>query len=943
MHKCGISGKKRLTIETKFSFFVNRIDNCLHICTLQIQIKLVIMRNLIPLIIAFLCVCFIQSPLLAQEAVTIKGNVKNATSGETVSSVSVVIKGTDEGTYTDDRGNFSLSTRRPLPITLVFSSIGFEMVEKVVSSANQEVSVSMATATSLGQEVVVSATRMPSRILESPVSIERVSNTAIKTAPAANYYDLLVNLKGVDFVTSSLTFKTPTTRGFAGSGNARFLQIMDGMDNQAPGLNFSVGSVIGLTELDVESVELLQGASSALYGPGGMNGTMFINAKNPFKYQGLSFQIKTGLMHLNSKTRDVSPYHNWAVRWAKQVNDKFAFKIGSELIQARDWVADDERNYRRFSGSSGEIIPGTRDTDPNFDGVNVYGDETTTNLRAVLNQIGGAVPPLQDYINALPSTINVSRTGYREVDIIDPNTKVFKLSGALHYKIKPNLEAVVAGHWGTGNSVYTGAQRYSLREFKIGQYKVELNAKNWFFRAFTTQENSGESHDLTVTTRLFNEQWKPSTSWYPEYAFAYLNAKMAGQNDLAAHNIARGAADAGRPAPRSEQFRQIYDRIRKVPIPQGGLFLDRSDMYWVEGQMNLSGLAGWKWADVLVGGNYRQFRLNSQGTLFMKEAEIININEVGMYAQIAKDIIQDKLRLTASGRYDKNENFEGRFTPRVTMLFKPTQNNNIRLSYQTAYRFPTTQQQWIDLFVGTGRLIGENRALWEKYNLIENAPYNPLNLSERLTYQQTRPESVTSFELGYKALWGSKFLFDAYGYLGEYTDFLTRRDAVQFATGVPSQTGSFTGFSIVANAPQKVTTYGWGVSMDYILPKRYRVGFNASSDVLENVPEGFRAFFNAPKLRTNVSFSKDGFGKKQTVGFNLVWRWQDELFYESDFVQGQLQAFHVVDASVNFRVPKIKSLVKVGANNLLNSYYRTAVANPSIGGLYYVSFAYNVL
>ncbi|MCU0403841.1 MAG: carboxypeptidase-like regulatory domain-containing protein, partial [Chitinophagaceae bacterium] len=565
------------------------------------------MRKMLRLLAAFVLGCVMQNLTYAQEVATLKGTVKNATSKETVSSVSIVIKGTEEGTYTDDRGNFTLNTRQKFPLTLMITSIGYEPVEVVVANAAQQIDVSLNPSSSLGQEVVVSATRTPARILESPVSIERIGNSNIRSSPAANYYDMVVNLKGVDFVTSSLTFKTPTTRGFAGSGNTRFLQIMDGMDNQAPGLNFAVGSVIGLTELDVESVELLQGASSALYGPGGMNGTMFINGKNPFKYQGLSFQIKTGMMHVDRRNRDVSPYHNWAVRWAKQVNEKLAFKIGSELIQAKDWVADDDRNYRRF-GTTGQIINGTRDTDPNYDGVNVYGDETTIDIRsAVLGPIAAQVPFLADYINTLPSTINVSRTGYREVDIVDPNTKVFKLSGAVHYKILPNLEAVVAGHWGTGNSVYTGAQRYSLREFKIGQYKFELNSKNWFVRAFTTQENSGESHDLTVTTRLFNEVWKPSPTWYQQYAFAYLNAKMAGQNDLAAHNAARGIADVGRPQPGSRQFNNIYDQIRKVPIPQGGLFLDRSDMWWGEGQLNLSGIADIKWADILIGGNFRQF------------------------------------------------------------------------------------------------------------------------------------------------------------------------------------------------------------------------------------------------------------------------------------------------------------------------------------------------
>ncbi len=911
------------------------------------------MRKMLPMLAAFVIGCLLQTITYAQESITIKGNVKNAESNETVSSVSVMIKGTDEGTYTDDKGNFTLTTHQKPPITLMLSSVGYVSLETVVSNASDMVLISLTPTASIGQEVVVSATRTPARILESPVSIERIGNAAIRSSPAANYYDMVVNLKGVDFVTSSLTFKTPTTRGFAGSGNTRFLQIMDGMDNQAPGLNFAVGSIIGLTELDVEGVELLQGASSALYGPGGMNGTIFINGKNPFKYQGLTFQVKTGIMHVDKRNRDVSPYHNWAVRWGKKVNDKLAFKMGAELIQAKDWVADDDRNYNRF-GTNGQLGAGTRETDPNYDGVNVYGDEATfgTNLRGVLNSIGAAVPFLQDYINTLPASIPVSRTGYREVDIVDPNTKVFKLSGAVHYKIKPNLEAVLAANWGTGNSVYTGAQRYSLKEFKIGQYKFELNSKNWFVRAFTTQENSGESHDLTVSTGLFNEKWKPGTTWFPQYAFAYLNAKMAGQNDLASHNIARSVADVGRPAPGSEEFFTLYDQVRKIPIPQGGLFLDKSDMYWAEGQMNLSGMLDIKFADILVGGNYRQFVLNSQGTLFMKEAEKIKINEVGGYAQIAKDFFNNFLKITASGRYDKNENFEGRFTPRVTAVIKPGKIHNIRLSYQTAYRFPSTQQQWIDLFVGTGRLIGENRRLAEKYNLVENAPYSPADIltgsqnPTRYNYVQTKPESVTSFELGYKSLINGKLLIDAYGYIGEYTDFLSRRDALQFPTGTPPTAANIstaTGFSQVVNLPGEVKTNGWGLSLDYILGANFRVGGNVSSDVLDDVPTGYRSFFNAPKYRTNLTLANDGFGKKKIVGFSFAWRWQDEVSWESDFAQGQLQSFSVVDASINFKVPKAKSLVKIGANNLLNSYYRTAVGNPSIGGLYYVSFAYNVL
>jgi len=143
------------------------------------------------------------------------------------------------------------------------------------------------------------------------------------------------------------------------------------MDNQAPGLNFSVAAIIGLSELDVDNIELLSGASSALYGPGGMNGTLLMTSKNPFKYQGLSFLVKEGIMHTDKRQRDASAYHNWNVRWAKKISEKFAFKINMELIQAKDWQGTDYRNYAR-AATNGAVKAGDRSTDPNYDGINDY-------------------------------------------------------------------------------------------------------------------------------------------------------------------------------------------------------------------------------------------------------------------------------------------------------------------------------------------------------------------------------------------------------------------------------------------------------------------------------------------------------------------------------------------------------------------------------------------
>lgn len=918
------------------------------------------MRKTISHLLALVLANMFSMVIYAQVS-TISGKVDNNATKEKLAAVSVAIKGTNSGTYTDDKGSFKLTLSK-VPVTLVFSSVGFESYEVVVNGS-QDLTVSLKPSNALGQEVVVSATRVAQKIMESPVSIERISTAAIRNTPSASYYDMVSNLKGVDIVTSSLTFKTPTTRGFAGSGNARVNQIVDGMDNQAPGLNFAVGSFIGLNELDVDNMELLPGASSALYGSGGMNGTVLINSKNPFKYQGLSFQLKQGVMNTGHRFRNASSYQNAALRFAHKFSDKFAFKMGAEIIYAKDWLGYDYRNYAR-TGTNGAVKSGDRATDPNYDGVNVYGDETTADIRsAVLNTIGSSAAPfLRNFIDTLNggAPINVSRTGYKESEVVNPNTINFKLSGALHFKLAHDIEAVIAGYWGKGNTVYTGSDRYSLRNLNMGQYKIELNHRNWYFRAYTTQEDAGESYNATVTTRLANEIWRPSggaTGWFSTYAQTYLGGRLNGMTDGAAHTLARNTADVGRPDANSGRFKQIFDSLRAIPISKGGgLFVDRTNLYQMEGQYNLTDYTS-KVADILVGASYKRYVLNSQGTLFADRNGTIGINEMGAYMQATRKFLDDRLKLTFSGRYDKNQNFNGRFTPRFTALIKVKENNNVRLSYQSAYRFPTTQQQWIDLDVGGNtRLIGMNKFFLTDKGLTSNTYYLESNPSLITAYKPVtfNPESVSTFEVGYKGLlFSDKLLIDAYTYYGTYQNFITRRLVIQpnsgniqdvvnaVSSGVnPSTVGKI--YSIPVNTTSKVKTFGWGLGLDYRLPKGFAITANVSSDELNDVPTGFKTYFSTPKYRTNLAVSNSGFGYKKRIGFNVTWRWQDSFYYESDFTNGQVNAIHTLDAQISYKVPAAKSVFKIGANNLLNEYYTNGVGNAVIGGLYYVSFGYNI-
>jgi outer membrane receptor protein involved in Fe transport len=947
----------------------------------------------------------------AQQSTTVTGSVKNSKSKEAISAVSITVKGSSTGTFTDDKGNFRISTTQKTPFTLVFSSVGYANKEVPVTGS-QVVNAEIEPSFVLGDEVVVAASRVPERILESPVSIERIGTTAIRNTPATNYYDMITNLKGVDAVSASLTFRSVGTRGFNVSGNNRLNQLVDGMDNQAPGLNFSVGSVIGLTELDVDNIELLAGASSALYGSGGMNGTVLINSKSPFKYQGLSFQIKQGVKDVDNYQRGRSPYYDWSLRWAQKISDKFAFKIGAQFVQASDWLANNPDNYARGVGPGGNgfVIPGNRQTDPNYDGVNVYGDETTQNMSTIAGQViaatglpAGNIAAFNGFLASQPTanlaTFNafltgagagalvaagyspvlygaspsrnyynnqsVSRTGYNEKDVVDPLTVNVKLTGALHYKLSDKTEASFTANWGTGNSVYTGSDRYSLNELKMGQYKLEVKSKNWFVRAYTTHENSGNTFNATITTRLYNEAVKASATWYPQYLVAYASYRDAGMGDNAAHNAARAVADAGRPTGFVGNT-DLFKKVASTPISKGGgLFLDRSRLNVFEGQYNLSDDLNLtqNGTDVLIGASSKQYVLNSQGTLFADTAAPIKINEFGSYIQLSQKLLNDVLKLTVSGRYDKNTNFKGRFTPRASAVVKVAKDHNLRFSYQQAYRFPTTQNQWINLTIGGGtRLMGGLPQLRDFYKFSSNPAYtvpsvqafgasaqagapNP-GLLQQQQFGEFKAESSSSFEVGYKGLIAQKLLIDVYAYWSTYHDFIGSVQVIQ--ARVPGNVADVLdankriGYSIAVNTPGDVKTSGWGASVEYLLPKNFSVSGNLYHDEIGDLPTGFVSYFNTPKYRVNMALNNSGFGKDNRFGFSVVYRWTNAFNYEGTFAVGHLPYTRTVDAMVSYKLPSTKSLIKVGATNLFNKYYRSAFGSPQIGGLYYVSFGWNV-
>ncbi len=953
----------------------------------------------------------------------VSGTVKDE-SGEPLIGVNILVKGTVTGTITNLEGDFELNVSSAPPITLVFTSIGYEPQELSISNAEvNNLEITMNESILLGQEVVVSASRVEENILRSPVSIEKMDILAVQNTASDNYYKAIANLKGVDVATSSINFQIINARGFASTGNTRFVQLTDGMDTQAPALNFPIGNLNGPSELDVESLELIPGASSALYGPNAFNGILLVNSKSPFEYQGASAFAKVGVNHIGSDAdQGAAPLYEFSARYAKAFNNKFAFKLNLSYMRADDWhgTMQDDRleEFNPFS-SIGGVNPGA-------DRLNVMGDEGSLNLnilrfsRNTATSLGwqtsasitayssGATAWQFAQNGFLPNHV-VAAPGYQEKYLVDYGAENFKANGGLYYRINDQLELSYLYNGGFGTSIYTGAQRYSLANFGIQQHRLQLRGDNFFVRAYSTIEDSGDSYiaeflALKINDRRFGGTTNYLTS-YPLFYLQHLHDEygyrpsddpnsVTLEQQLAAHQFARNTLDAANPlVAGSDEFNAIRDEVNQGVIPSGPKFNDQSALYHGEVQYDFKNQISFM--ELMAGASIRQFALGSNGTIFPDTTgNDININEYGAYVQAGKRFT-DALKVSGSVRYDKNENFDGQVNPRISAVYTVGANHNFRGSFQTGFRNPTTQGQYISLDIVSARLLGGLPQFYEFYELTRRSstnvplaftggsvqafrnqvftglsPYDPsaTSLLEPFTEAKpVKPEKVRSFEVGYKSLIGNKLLVDAVYYYNTFTDFITQERIVLaseltqadaddvndeagadiVAAGDPQYSSILNGssrntFQIYTNLEEEVTSQGAAIGLTYSLSRGYTLGANYNWNTFNGgFTENQLNDFNTPEHKMNIKFAN----RKVTdrIGFGLTYRWQSEFRWESSFGIGDVPAYGTLDAQISYRMKEIKSVFKLGGSNVLNQYYNQSIGGPNIGAIYYFSVTFDQL
>ncbi|MCH1436879.1 MAG: TonB-dependent receptor [Flavobacteriales bacterium] len=995
---------------------------------------------------------FFSQIMIAQSL--IQGVVYDKSSKETLIGANVIIPSSGQGSMTDLDGYFQMLVQS-FPVTIEVSFIGFEKKSMVIEN-DEPVKIYLGEDKLLLSEVVVVDSRLTEKQKQSPITVETMDVIAIKETPTASFYEGLGALKGVDVTSASLGFKIINTRGFNSTSPVRSLQIIDGVDNQSPGLNFSLGNFLGSSELDLKKVDIIVGANSALYGPNAFNGVISMETKDPFQFKGLSAQYKGGSRNL----------HEVAVRFAdviknKAGDDKLGYKINFYKMTADDWVAD---NYDQTYDT-----PSPASNFGGYDAVNIYGDEEYSTWNSL-----SLAPGLGTY----------HRQGYKESDLVDYNTQNQKLNAAFHYKPTVESEIIYSTNYGTGTTVYQGDNRYSLKNLNFYQNRLEYKVKDKFFiRLYETHEDAGDSYDAVATAvalqnmqmdkKRFSEEyigyWRktilpqiydiPGWEDAPKYGSPdYQNThkewkdnmnKLIEENEVlfeefhdqtqthvndVVGNLGYSFLEPGT-ADFEEAFNKITSETRYDEYGDylgGTKFYDESQLYHAQSEYKFN----WGQNRFTIGANARMYKPDSRGSIFNDgyvtdynerylyddngnpimglDTTIVNVStnpflpvfetvidsaqvsvtdttvskititnkEFGVYAGVDRDFLSETLKLSATLRMDKNENFDYLVSPAISMVYLPSEKDVLRVSLSSAIRNPTLADQYLNYDAGPAILIGNlngfgydqyfvNADSLEQYFI--NDTRNPDALiGGFMEVDPIQPEKVKTVELGYRTTLFDQLYIDASAYYSTYTDFIGYQTGASFAfggtriatdedvsTGWASEVGdtideymnlimpSIQGYRVAANAKNKVNTKGFTIGLNYFLNQYITVNGNYSWSKLIKTDDDDPIIpaYNTPEHKYNVGITGRGinlFSFSPDWGFGVNYKWIEGFIYEgSPQFTGPVPTYSQLDAQISKEIKQINATLKLGASNLLNNKTYQVYGGPRVGRMMYSSLQFD--
>jgi len=248
-----------------------------------------------------------------------------------VPAANVVIAGKAIGTTADFDGLFKLETSEVPPFQLRITSIGYSDATQDVTENNQTFNIVMNESSTVLDEIIVSASRRREKVQEAPASVSVLSARKLDATPnATDVTRSLINVPGVQVQQQSANRINISMRGGSGLFGTSVFPILDYRSLVGAGIGTFQSDQAGLNNLDIEKIEVVRGAGSALYGPGVTQGVVHFISKSPIDKPGTSIELIGG--QLNT--------FGGSFRHAHKVSDKFGFKILAQHRQGDEFTLD---------------------------------------------------------------------------------------------------------------------------------------------------------------------------------------------------------------------------------------------------------------------------------------------------------------------------------------------------------------------------------------------------------------------------------------------------------------------------------------------------------------------------------------------------------------------------------------------------------------------------
>ena len=376
--------------------------------------------------------------------------------GEPLIGASILVVGTATGTATGTDGNYTLNVAAGQQ-TINVTYVGYtEIQQEVMVKAGETTTLdfTLQEAGSTFDAVVVSGSRKPEKLTESPATIETIFAREIEEY-AGNPAELIARQKGIEYFRAGIATPAFNIRGFNSNFNSKNLQVTDGRFSTLIATGLPLGPLNTTIKEDIERVEVILGPNATLYGPNAHNGLLNTITKDPRTSAGTTVALNTGV------NGDGNSLYSARLRHAQVVNDKFAFKIMGEYSAATEFEFSDSVYIDRLD-ADGDLI-GTA----NYDGADGI------------------------------------KEGWNELEL-NNDVDFTRLEGALYFTPSKDFDIIL--NTGYSNSNYlspTNVGRNQIIDWRVFYGQLRLDYKNFFFQTAYTQSKTDDTYSIDERTKAY--------------------------------------------------------------------------------------------------------------------------------------------------------------------------------------------------------------------------------------------------------------------------------------------------------------------------------------------------------------------------------------------------------------------------------------------------------